>query len=117
MNLEIYGISSPIGMENLRIILPNLLPLLTGIHSLFFDMIALPTMKQCFGDKLAAIKMLEIDGKETMDEAAVTFLTDWLTSAGQDNNGPKICKVYLSNALSENITSAIQEVNFNFYIF
>jgi len=136
VNLGLYGIS-PNNMDNLHVILANLLRLLNGVNSLRFELCALPTVKQCFADKLSKIKMLDIDGyrfkemdealsivhNETagMDEAerqtTVNFLMDWLAQPQQDGNGgigPKWCEVNLHNdsGFSEQISAAIQEVHF-----
>ena len=67
-------------IEDYRIILANLLPLLNGIHSLGFDVDALLTVQQCFGEELAKIKVLDILSQkiEAMDAATVPTLVNFL---------------------------------------
>ena len=100
-------------MENLRVVLANLLPLLNGIHSLECNVPALAQVKQCFGEKLNKIKELTLNHfeYETMDEmtqqTTADFIMDWLNSPGQ--NGPKLCDGN-GTAFGQQIWLAIREV-------
>ena len=110
-----YLSPNPNEMENLRVILTNIVPVLDGTHSFSFDICALPTVRQCFGEEFNKIKVLDIYGYvyEEIGEATVQSMADtilkWLISPG---NGPKYCKAVLSNALFEKIFPAIRQVIF-----
>ena len=118
MNLGISGIS-PENVENFRVILSNLLPLLDGIHSLSSNVPALPAVQQCFGNYgLSAIKVLAIKQGDGIDEAeqqtAINFLMSWLTLPGQEGIGPKWCEVgintYNENGFCEQFSTAVRQV-------
>ena len=108
-------------LPNVRIILDQLVPFLGRINSLRSNVLALPTIGQCLGQKLARIKALEISYHEehagidaAMRQAAVNFLMHWLTPAPSQHEGiePKLCELllYNDNGFPELISAAICEV-------
>ena len=120
VKLELYH-TSPTHMEHFRVVLTNLLPLLSGIRSLKFNVPALPTVQQCIGnDELANTKELKIFSIETrgMDDATVTstvsFLMNWLITPGQASNGPRLCEVsvYYDDKFLNRIYTTIRQVDF-----
>ena len=104
-------------MENLRIVLDRLLPLLNkGIHSLDCNDKAsvLPTIGQRLGDKLAKLKVLKIFNKDGVDaamrQATIKFVLDWLNSPGRDGNEPKLCEAFIDPEFWQQTTQAIRQV-------
>ena len=104
-------------MENLRIVLTNLLPLLNGTHSLCCNGDALPTVGQCYrNNNLDKLKQLTIFGLAIgeREEAAVqetaNFLKNWLALPDQESGGPRLCRATLFREYFENIIQAIRQV-------
>lgn len=62
LKIEIFEMSGNfhLNSENFRIILANLVPLMDSIYSLYCEYNALPTMWQCFGQKLAKAEVLRL---------------------------------------------------------
>ena len=119
LELTISDISPNKYLDNLRIILANLLPLLNRIHSLSFNLRSLSNVKLTFGtENLTKLNVLEIYGSctgldEATQQAAVDFLLNWLTSpTGEDSICPKFCRapVPFYNAFLDKITAAIRQV-------
>ena len=102
-------------LENLRIILVYLVPLLDGsIHSLHCEV--LPMVKRYFpGDKLAKLKMLSFHQSDDYQQEDVDFCINWLTSSGRESCAPVLCEMQLvegQNIFAQQLCTAINQVGF-----
>ena len=108
-------------LGNLRVLLDNMLPLLGEIGTLFCgDMRALPTVGQCFGEKLAQIKTVVIYHEqfvgfgEALRQSTVNFLMNWLTSSQQEDTAAGercgFANFIMGAGFIKQISAAIREV-------
>ena len=116
-------------LDNLRIILTNLVPILDGVQALYCFNSAFPMVKELLfreNEKLAKLKWIEINFftitafffqiknkfwfiSEMEHQGNVAFIMNWL--AQPDTDGPRLFQFRSENDFSNKISVAIREVN------
>ena len=136
VEIDVTGISA-YSLAKFRTIWTNLAPLMGGSWSLCCRNCALPAVRECFGEDLAKIKVLEIIPFTSfapgfhifkliflkfseIRQENVDFVMDWLTTQPHEN-GPKFCEYRSDNGFTKQIFIALQKViftiNFKFNLY